>query len=208
MSPLFRRRSVLPAALALGLLLSGCISLFPKTQPAQLYSLNQAPPPPAVAAPAGLTLARGAVAFPSDAGGDQILTVTGQQAAFIAGARWLEPASLMFDEAVMAAFDQPGAPRLAGRGESVAAATTLRLDVRRFEADYDQGPGAAPTVTVSVRAALIRSGDRTVMAEKLFEVRQPAAENRVGAIVAAYNTAVAQTVAAIRDWSAANAAPL
>jgi cholesterol transport system auxiliary component len=191
--------------LALGLLTSGCVSLLPKTKPVQLYRLSEPAPAPAVPAPPGLTVARASIAFPPESGGDQILTVTGQQAAFIAGARWLEPASLMFDEAVAEAFDQPGSPRLAGRSENVAVSCTLKLDVRRFEADYDKGPGAAPTVTVSVRAVLIRNGDRSVAAEKLFEVRQPAGENRVSAIVAAFNMAVAQTVGAIRDWTATNA---
>jgi cholesterol transport system auxiliary component len=134
------------------------------------------------------------------------LTVTGSQAAFIADARWVEPAALMFDEAVDAAFDQPGSPRLGVRGESLGARASLRLQVRRFETDYDHGPGAAPAVSVVVNAVLIRNADSRLAGEKLFEVRAPAQDNRVGAIVAAYNQAVAQATGEIRDWTAATAA--
>jgi cholesterol transport system auxiliary component len=200
-----RFQHALPAALALGLLAPGCVSLLPKTKPVQLYRLSEAAPAPAAPAPPGLIIAKAPTAFPPDAAGDQLLTVTGQQAAFISDARWLEPATVMFDEAVTEAFDQPGSPRLAGRGENVAVCCTLKLDVRRFETDYDRGPGAAPTVTVTIHTVLIRNSDRSVAAEKLFEVRQPAVDNRVSAIVAAFNTAVAQAVAGVRDWTALNA---
>lgn len=196
------------AVLAAGLALSGCISVFPKVKPVQLYRFSQAAPPPASPVAPTLTIGKGPFTFPSDVSGDRLLTVTGSQAAFIADARWVQPAALMFDEAVDAAFDQPGSPRLGARGESLGARASLRLQVRRFETDYDQGPAAAPTVTVAVNAVLIRSADSRLAAEKLFEVRAPAEGNRVAAIVAAYNQAVAQATGQIRDWTAATAAGL
>jgi cholesterol transport system auxiliary component len=194
------------AALSLGLALSGCVSLFPKAPPVQLYRLSEAAPPPAVSAPPGLALAKSPTVFPSEAAGDRLLTVTGQQAAFIADARWLEPAAVMFDEAVADAFDQPGAPRLAGRGEALDASLTLRLEVRRFETDYDKGLDAAPTVDVAVHAVLIRVADRQIVAEQMFETRTPARDNRVADIVAAYNDATARTLGQMRDWTSASAA--
>lgn len=199
------RHARLPVALALVLCLSGCISLFPTQKPVQLYRFGEPAPAPASPAPPALTIGKGPTAFPSDAGGDRLLAVTGNQAAFIADARWIEPASLMFEEAVEAAFDEPGSPRLGVRGESLGAPASLRLQVRRFETDYDQGPAAAPTVAVIVNAVLIRTADRKLAGEKLFEVRVPARENRVGAIVAAYNQAVAQATGQIRDWTAMTA---
>ena len=202
------RRARLPAILAVGLALSGCISLFPAVKPVQLYRFSEAAPAPMSPAPAGLTIGKGPFAFPSDVGGDRLLTVTGSQAAFIADARWIEPASLMFNEAVATAFDQTGSPRLAIRGETFGAAASLRLQVRRFEADYDKGPQSAPTVEVAVNAVLIRSADQSLAGEKLFVVRVPAEENRVTAIVAAYNSAVAQATGQVRDWTATTAAAI
>jgi len=203
----FKSPSAALAVLVAGLLLAGCVSLVPKSAPVQLYRLSQPAPPPAAPAPPGLSLARTAVSFPGDAASDRLLAFNGPEAAFIAGGRWIEPASVMFDQSVTDAFDQPGAPHLIGAGEGASSSATLRLAVRRFDANYDHGMGAAPTVEVTVDAALIRSGDRVVVAEKLFEIRQPASENRIGAIVEAYNVAVAEALGAVRDWSAVNAPP-
>jgi cholesterol transport system auxiliary component len=203
----FSSRSVLAPTLALTLALGGCVSIIPQSKPVQLYRLSQAPAPPTTPAPQGLTVERTTIAFPPDAAGDRLLTVSGQQAAFVSGARWLEPAAVMFDQAVTDAFDDPGAPRLANPANAASATVTLRLAVRRFQVDYDQGTGAAPAVDVAVEAVLIHHGDRAVLAQKVFETRQRASENRVGPIVAAYDVATAQTLGAIRDWTVANAPP-
>ena len=205
---MLRSRAALPAALALSLSLAGCVSLLPAAKPVQLYRFGSAFPPPATPASPGLMVGRGGLDFPPAAGGDGLLTVTGSQAAFIANARWIEPASVMFNQAVTTAFDQPGSARLVGRGEGESGPSTLRLEVRRFETDYDAGPAGAPTVEVVINAVLVRNIDRDLVAQKLFEVRQPAGENRVSAIVAAYDAAVGQALAGVRDWTAVAAAPV
>ncbi len=187
-------------ALVLPLALGGCISIFPKAQPVQLYSFGQAVPAPTAPVRTPVTVIKGATTFPPAAGGDRLLTVTGAESAYIGGARWLSPASVIFDEVLLRAFDGPGSPRLVERGEPLTAPSTLRLDVRRFEARY---PG--PTVSVQVRATLIRNGDRTIIGETLFDASVPAAENRQAAIVAAYDGAVDKVVSDIRGWTAANA---
>ena len=114
--------------------------------------------------------------------------------------RWVAPAAVLFDAALLKAFDAPGSPRLVERGEPLAAASTLRLDVRTFEARY---PG--PVATVQVRAVLIRNADRVLIAEKMFDAEVPAGDNRQGAIVAAFDKAVSQALSGVRDWTAANA---
>jgi cholesterol transport system auxiliary component len=205
MSSVPLRLRAAPAVLAVSLLLTGCVSLFPKTVPVQLYRLSQAAPAPAARAPAGFALARAPISFPTDAEGDRLLTVSGQEAAFIADARWLQPAAVMFEEVLVDAFDQPGSPRLVGRGENLATGATLRLEVRRFETDYDKGQAGPPTVEITVHALLIRNADHSAAAETLIQTRQTASDNRVAAIVAAYNSAVAQSVGAVRDWTTANA---
>ncbi len=194
-------RNALLAALALPLLLGGCISVFPKTAPVQMYRFGDQPAgaaAPAAAAP--VAVLKGPITFPPASGGDRILTVTGSEDAYIGGARWVAPAASLFDEALLKAFDAPGAPRLVGRGEPLAAPSTLRLDVRAFEARY---PG--PTARVQVRATLIRNADRTLIGEKMFDVQVPAADNRQTAIVAAFDQATGQVLTGLRDWTAATA---
>jgi cholesterol transport system auxiliary component len=189
------------AALALPLMLGGCISVFPKAKPVQLYRFGQQVPAAAGAA-SGLTktVLKGPTVFPPAASGDRMLTANGAETAYIGGARWNSPASVMFEEDLMRAFDSPGAPRLVERGEPLAAPSVLRLDVRRFEAQY---PG--PTVVVQVRASLIRNLDHSLISEKMFEASVPASDNRQTAIVAAYDGAVVKVIGDIRAWTDATA---
>jgi cholesterol transport system auxiliary component len=199
----FLARAVLTGAV---LALGGCISLLPNAKPVQLYRFDA--PAAAAAAPAAapaVSVVKDGVSFPSGVGGDRILTVSGDEAAFIADARWVEPASLMFNEAVTAAFDAPGSPRLTAPGAASGALVTLKLEVRRFQADYDKGSGAAPTVEVQVHALLIRNADRSYLAESQINVTEPADDNRVGAIVRAFNVAVGKATGQIRDWTAMQA---
>jgi len=189
-------------ALALQLALGGCISVVPKAKPVQMYRFGDQAPAPAAAAPAAAPVAvlKGPITFPPATAGDRILTITGAESAYVGGARWVAPAASLFDEALLKAFDAPGAPRLVARGEPLPALSTLRLDVRAFEARY---PG--PTVRVQVRATLIRNADRALVAEKMFDASVPASDNRQGPIVAAFDQAVGQVLAGVRDWTAATA---
>jgi len=97
--------------------------------------------------------------------------------------------------------------RLIARGEPAVAPYVLRLDVRNFETQYDQGPKAAPIVVIRVRAAMTSTADRTLVAEKLFEKRVRAGDNRVTAIVPAYDRTVAELLAEVVTWTNENAKP-
>lgn len=187
-------------ALALPLTLGGCISVFPKTKPVQMYSFGAQVPPPARPV-SGVLILKGATVFPPAAGGDRILTVTGAENAYIGGARWVAPATSLFDQALLKAFDAQGSARLVERGEPLSAPYTLRLDVREFDVRY---PG--PAATVAVRASLVRNQDRALVAERLFTEQVAAGDNRQTAIVAAFDQAVGKVVGEIRDFAGASAA--
>jgi cholesterol transport system auxiliary component len=189
----------LAAVGALALSLQACVSVLPKQKPAMLYRFNAAPvaAAPAAAGPKVGVLRAGGQ-FQREAAGDRILTVTGDRVAYIARARWAAPAEVLFDEAVTNAFDSAGGPaRLVVRGEPGRADHLLRLDVRNFETHYN---GEQPVVLVRVRAVLIASRAPGEPQEKMFEASAPAADNRVGAIVAAYGQAVRQVLNDIVPW--------
>lgn len=192
----------LGATALLAVSVSGCISLLPKTKPANLYRFGEAPAAAAAQAPAGkIGVLRTAGQFQRESSGDRLLTVTGGQVAYIAETRWAAPAIVLWDEAVLAAFDaDPGPVRLMSRGEPGRADYILRLDVRNFEARYDKGARAAPTVLVRVRAAMTRGADKEIT-EKIFEATAPASSNRVTSIVPAYDKAVAQVLKDIVAWT-------
>jgi cholesterol transport system auxiliary component len=188
------------AALA-ALTLGGCVSLLPKSKPVQLYRFGTAPPAEALARPQAVSVLRAGGVFQRESAGDRILTITGSRAAYIAGARWVAPAEVLFDEALSWAFDSvPGPARLVARGEPGRADYALRLDVRNFETHYDARHD--PVVVVRVRAALSGPAPRfAVPAEQLFEARVPAQQNRVSAIVAAYDKATAQVLNQVATWA-------
>jgi cholesterol transport system auxiliary component len=194
---------------ACALALSGCISLVPKSKPAQLYRFGE----PVAAAPAGPTPLRAvgvfhaSGTFQGEASGDRILTIEGGKASFIAQSRWVSPASILFNEAVLSAFDNDSGPvRLVSRGEPGKTDYALRIDVRNFETRYDDGLKAAPTIVVRIRAGLSRS-DRSEAGEQIFEARAHASDNRVSAIVAAYDKALREVLSQLVAWTEATAKP-
>jgi cholesterol transport system auxiliary component len=207
-----RSNSVLAALAALTLAagLSGCVSVFPKSKPAQLYTFGRAPaaagaPTPAstvLGARTGVLLA--AVSFPRAAQGDTLLTMTGAQAAYIEESRWMAPAVVLFREAVERRFDDAQRTRLVARGDLGRTSLILRLDVRAFEAVYDY-PEAIPSVSVSVLARLA-AADGSPLQERSFTVRRPVAENRVSVIVAGLDAATNEILGELVTWADAAAA--
>jgi cholesterol transport system auxiliary component len=196
------------AVLSAGLMLGGCVTLFPKSNPAQLYRFGEADAALVTQAPAAArTLGvRLSTSVTQEAGGDRILTAAGAESAYVAQARWVTPAAVLFDEAATRAFEGPKSPfKVFRRSDPGMSALTLRLDVESFEADYPPGWKGAPTVLVRVRATLIKPGAPAAPAEQMFEVREPAAESRMGAIVAAFDAATANVLDQTVTWAAAQA---
>jgi cholesterol transport system auxiliary component len=195
-------RLILIAA-ALTVPLGGCVSLLPKTKPAQLYRFGEG-----LAAPASSTTAstanafgvlKGPTGFVRSSAGDRILAVSpGGEATYIAEARWVSAAAVLFDEALERAFDaDPGRARLISRGEVGKAELMLKLDVRAFEADYRSGAKSAPTARVEVRALITRNLDRTLVSDEVFTAQVRAGDNRVGPITQAFDKAVAQVLSQV-----------
>jgi cholesterol transport system auxiliary component len=192
-------RTALCAALLLGL--SGCISLFPKAPPAQLYQFGVTSAPAQPATVPTFNVLHLSTEFTLPAEGDRILTTTGTEAAYIAGSRWVSPASTLFDQAEQQAFDQSGgAARLLHRGDPALAPVGLTLDVQSFEARYGD-PKAPPTIVVTVHAMLTSAADRRVLGDQTFVSRQPASDNRVSAIVDAFNAATTDVLNQIVGWT-------
>lgn len=191
--PLARAGVVAVAAVSL----SACISLFPKSKPAQLYrfdgvsAVESSAQAPAVRT--GVVRIRGG--FNNAAAADRIMTVDGAEVSYLANSRWAEPAVTMFEEAVTRAFGKANGPvRLAARGEPGRAPYALRLDVERFEAVYDHGEKAAPDVRVEVHMTLVRAADRTVVKDLAIATHARAGDNRVAAIVQAFDSAVGEAL--------------
>jgi cholesterol transport system auxiliary component len=184
-------------------LLAGCISLFPKSEPAQLYRFGAAPPniQETATGAQSFRVFLAVTGFDRAAANDRILTVIGTQAAYIKDARWVTSSVALFDSALLRAFDADQGPaRLAARGEIGKMDYLLKLDVRTFEARYDQAQSDAPTIVVEVHAALDRTSDQALAGDRSFRASVAASDNRVSAIVQAFDQAVAQVLGDLVTW--------
>lgn len=199
------RAAVLSLCAATAAALVSACSVLPTPDPVQLYRFGDvapAAPAPRVAEP--VVVALRPVRFSAASRGDRILGITGAEAAYIGGARWLSPAETLFADSLEANFAaRSGAVRLAGRRESAPAALSLDVEVLGFEARY-AAPGAAPVVAVTARVRLMGQ-DRALRAEQTFAVERPASANRVSAIVDAFDAATGEVQARIVAWTEAEA---
>lgn len=197
-------RSLVLAAAAVAL--SGC-ALLSTPDPVQLYRFGESGGATAsavtVASPVQVRLRN--VEFPAASRGDRILGVTGLEAAYIAGARWVSPAQQLMSQSIESAFgDQARTVRLIGQRELTPVTRMLDIDVRTFEARYDY-VDAVPVVTISARARLLRFPERTVVAEEVIAVSESAGENRVSAIAQAFDLASREFNTRLVTWTEANA---
>lgn len=193
------------AATVATMALSAC-ALLSTPDPVQTYRFGggaAATPAAAVASPVQVTLRR--VEFPEAVEGDKLLGVTGTEAAYIAGARWVSPAADLYMESIENAFAaQATRVRLIGARELTRGQRSLDIDIRSFEARYD-APGATPTIVVTARARMLVLPERTVSAERVFTVEQPATANRVSSIVEAFDLATRDINTQIVAWTDASA---
>lgn len=181
------------AAMALG----GCITLLPDAKPVQLYRFT--PEMVGVSAPTPLEgrapVVRAGGLFHPAASGDRILTSDGVEAAYLANARWTQSASVLFDQALISAFAASQGPsRLITPGELGRPAFGLRVDVNRFEADYVNGPQAAPDVRIDLHVVVTRLRDQKVVQERSISATRSAAENRGGAIAQAFQDSMSEVL--------------
>lgn len=193
-------RSVIAAGAAL--LVSGCVSLLPESEPDTLYRLAATD----LDAPAGggapITVLIDRIDAPRGLAGDRIAILRGDAIAYMAGAAWISPAPRLMESAVVDAFYE-AAPLLAPARieDGVTARYELDLEMREFEAVYDRGEGGAPLVRATLRGRLIDRDSRTLVAARSFTHDVRAAENRQRAIVAAFSEAAGRTSRELAGWT-------
>jgi cholesterol transport system auxiliary component len=194
MSRRFSALSLL-AALALG----GCVSLLPQSKPVTLYELTPevAPASGGAAQTAPINLRLVSTRFEQASAGDRMLTVRSGQAAYIAGARWVSPASTLFDESLSRAFaERTSSMRLLSHANAAASALTLDVEVESFRVNLD---GPTPVAEVALRARMIRYPDRAIVLDRRIEASHKADAERVGEIVKAYDAALGEALSTLVD---------
>lgn len=175
-------------------LLAGCSNLFGGREPAAVtYVLR-----PAIAvapAPSGdgtvvrsLQVQRVVVA-PGYARDEILRTEPDRRLGQYAASRWPDALPSVIERLAVDAARGSGAWTVVHDAAAPLPATQLlRLTVRRFDAEYAL-VGRAPTVRVVIDATVSRRVDRALLAAFTVEASVPAADDRMSAIVAAFDEA-------------------
>jgi ABC-type uncharacterized transport system auxiliary subunit len=204
--PRWRARgfAVAPAAVLVAALSACAGSLFKSKEPAQsVYLLTLAPAPAGASMeiPADLTILRPRVRPGLDT--TQIAALyPDRRLDHFAAARWSAPLDEVVQDLALQAFR--GDAHMQNVHTDFSAfgiGYWLEIDVADFQAEYaasgSAGGSGAPTIHVRLAARLGASGDRHVLGQFEADVRETAADNRLTAIVDAYDRAASAALGKI-----------
>ncbi len=117
------------------------------------------------------------------------------------GAAWSDPAPDLLQAALVSAFEDSGKIVAVGRqGSGLRGDFSLLLDMRQFEAVYENGV-SSPAAVIQVQAKLLGNSGNRVLAAKTFRVAVPANSKDVPAVVAAFDSALNQSITQIIGWT-------
>ena len=182
--------------------LAACGGLFKNKVPPPTMYLLSAAQPAAAAAPSGTASAVDlAVLRPRVRAGldtDRIAALyPDRRMDYFANVRWSGPLDeVVQDLAVQEIHVNPGLHNVSGDSSVFASTYWLEIEIADFQAEYPAS-GGAPTVHVHLQARLGSSADRRVIARFEPDVYEPAGDNRMSAIVDAYNRAADKAIAEI-----------
>ena len=188
--------------------LCGCVtgctgSLFKsKAIPSSTYLLTAPPPDRAASAAAPAAVAADlAVLKPrvrADLDTDRIAALyADRRLEYFADTRWSGPLDeVVQDLAVQAFRNGAGLQNVSADSSAFVSGYWLEIEVADFQAEYASA-GAPPTINVRLLARVGSAGDRRILGHFDAAVRQTAADNRLTAIVDAYEHAVDSALAEI-----------
>jgi cholesterol transport system auxiliary component len=122
---------------------------------------------------------------------------------YFADVRWTGPLDeVLQDLAVQEFHINPGLRYVSADASVFASTYWLEIEVTDFQAEYATGM-AAPSVHVHLQARVGSSGDRRVLGRFEPDIHEAASDNRMSAIVDAYNRAADEALAQIAAGAAA-----
>lgn len=197
--------SMKPGIALLAALLVACSGLSSKSEPDQTYVLRAAPESGAAAIPGVLSVLRPAVQPGLDS--DRImLTRGGQELDQFAASRWGESLPRVVSALAVESLAGGGGFTTVVDSSRAAVATDyeLLLTVRHFEAAFES-INSSPVIHVAFECTLMAGTPRRVLGRCDGAADEPAAENRMSAIVAAMERAAQRALAAVRASAVAAA---
>lgn len=204
-----RMSSKVVLLLSLSASLAGCSGLFggrgeaPVTYVLRPSVASSGLPAAAVADPRRPSLqVQRVVVAPGYARDEILLTQPDRRLGQYAASRWPDVLPVVVERLAVDALRQHAAWSVVDDAAAPLAATQLlRLTVRRFDAEY-AAVGRAPTVRVVIDATVMRRSDRALLAAFTVETAVPASEDRMSAIIAAFEQAAGEAMAELARTAA------
>jgi cholesterol transport system auxiliary component len=182
--------TLLPLMLVLPLALAGCTGSLFQSKAAQpsiyLLSARTGGAGPAVAADLAILRPR----VRSGLGTDRIaILYPDRRLDYYAGARWSGPLDQVIQDLAVQSFHEDAHLRnVSADASAFASGYWLEIEIVDFQAEYSP-EAAAPTIHVRLLGRVGSSGDRRILGTFEADTRQAASDNRLTAIVDAYEGA-------------------
>ncbi|WP_080290215.1 ABC-type transport auxiliary lipoprotein family protein [Pseudomonas syringae] len=186
-------------ALLLSVALTSACSILPKSEPSDVYRLPVGATASGVAQPVpwSLRLARPKASETLDSPRIAVLP-QGDLISSYKGARWTDPAPVLWRNRLLDAFASDGRVQLLSTDDSnLQADFQLGGELQAFQSEYR---GQAIEVVIRLDARLVSDNQR-IIATRRFEVRQPVGDKQVPAVVAGFGKASDGLAAQVLRWT-------
>lgn len=135
---------------------------------------------------------------------DVVVSPDGQRLAYASGAQWAEPIPRLVQSAAVKSLEAQGGLIPVKPPTAARADYALEMDIRAFEAYFDNGEMAAPLARVKINATLTDLKTRRIVATREFFASRRASERRVSRIVAAQDDAAKAVLTELSEWISLN----
>lgn len=133
---------------------------------------------------------------------DRIAVLKGRRLDYYRAVRWGAPAGEVVQSLLVDSLqDQRLFKNVSSERSRVGSAYLLDIDVRAFQAEY-AGELAVPVAHVQLACRLIRIADRSLVGTFTAQARQQASENRLSAVIAAFESAGQQVALSLARQAA------
>lgn len=126
----------------------------------------------------------------------------GNEISAYGGARWSDAAPVLLRDRLIEAFQRDGRmPSVSNEDANLYADYSLHSDLRAFQSVYVDGK---PVVLITLDTRLVEVNTQHTLANRRFEVRQPASDTGIEQVVEAFGKASDRLSREVVDWTLAN----
>ena len=190
------------AIAAMGLSLSACISVLPDAKAAPTVYRLSVPGALATSVNAQSTVVN--IEYPKApkalGGTDIVLSPDGRRLTAASGASWSEPVPNLLRNVLIDTLGRDGKVTGIIPNGSTRVPYRLNMDIRRFEAVFDNGEDAAPLAIIQLNLTLVDTSTRNIVGTHAVQKTVRANEKSVSAIVSATDRASQDAMQEAADW--------